>query len=577
MSTQLSVSLGQHSVKGCKPVNQDFCGACVPAEPQLGSKGIVVALADGISSSDVSHIASETAVANFIGDYYCTSDAWSVKKSATRVIEAANAWLHGQTRQSPFRFDKDRGYVCTFSALVIKSATAHLFHVGDARVYRVHATTLEQLTEDHRLWVAGDTSYLSRALGIDDFVEVDYQALPLEPGDLFLLATDGIYEVLPPALMARIILDHGHDLNDAARQLVAAALEQGSTDNLTAQLVRIDRLPLQQADEHLQQLATLPLPPSLESNQSFDGYRILQELHVSHRSHVYLAQDEVSGQRVVIKLPSTELRSDPRLLERFLMEEWIARRVHSPHLLQAIPPTRKRHYLYAVFEYVEGQTLTQWLRDQPRPSLETVRSLVGQIAKGLRALHRQDMLHQDLRPDNILIDAAGIIKLIDYGSVQVAGLAEMALPPDADLLPGTGQYMAPEYFLGEPGSPRSDLYSLGVITCQLLSGRLPYGLGVVQCRTRADQNRLAYQSLLTDNPGLPPWVDEAVRKAVQINPQRRYDALSAFVHDLRHPDPAFLARTRPPLLERDPVRFWQGVSLGLLLVVLYLLTLVLQP
>src|SRR5690606_34895914 len=90
MSTQLSVSLGQHSAKGCKPVNQDFCAACVPAEPQLGSKGVVVALADGISSSDVSHIASETAVANFIGDYYCTSDAWSVKKSATRVIQAAN-------------------------------------------------------------------------------------------------------------------------------------------------------------------------------------------------------------------------------------------------------------------------------------------------------------------------------------------------------------------------------------------------------------------------------------------------------------------------------------------------------
>src|SRR5690606_22620308 len=188
------------------------------------------------------------------------------------------------------------------------------------------------------------------------------------------------------------------------------------------------------------------------------------------------------------------------LLERFLMEEWIARRVHRPHLLQAIPPTRKRHSRYAVFEYVEGQTLTQSLRDQPRPSLETVRSLVGQIAKGLRAMHRQDMLHQDLRPDNILIDAAGIIKLIDYGSVQVAGLAEMALPPDADLLPGTGQYMAPEYFLGEPGRPRSDLYSLGVITCQLLSGRPPYGLGVGQCPPRAGRSRQPQHAPLTDKP-----------------------------------------------------------------------------
>lgn len=126
---RLDIALGQASDRGRKDINQDFHGACLPVEPPLSAKGTVVALADGISSSAVSHIASQTAVAGFLEDYYCTPDAWSVRKSAQRVLAATNAWLHSQTRQGEYRHDADRGYVCTFSALIIKSATAYLFHV----------------------------------------------------------------------------------------------------------------------------------------------------------------------------------------------------------------------------------------------------------------------------------------------------------------------------------------------------------------------------------------------------------------------------------------------------------------
>src|SRR5262245_8690571 len=124
MIRQLRVALGQHSDRGRKPVNQDFHGACVPGEPQLGAKGIVLALADGVSSSEVSQAASEAAVAGFLDDYYSTSPAWSVKKSARQVMTAINSWLFAQTRQSPFRYERERGYVCTLSALVLKSNTA---------------------------------------------------------------------------------------------------------------------------------------------------------------------------------------------------------------------------------------------------------------------------------------------------------------------------------------------------------------------------------------------------------------------------------------------------------------------
>jgi serine/threonine protein phosphatase PrpC len=192
MTSALRVSVGQHSDKGRKSINQDFYGVCIPQEPRLTSKGIAVALADGIGSSEVSQIASELAVMSFLDDYYCTSEAWSVKKSVECVLTATNSWLHAKTRQSQYRFDKDRGYVCTLSGLVIKSTTAHVFHVGDSRIYRLHGGSLEQLTDDHRTWVSEGQSYLARAVGFNPQIEIDYHALPVEKGDIYLLATDGV-------------------------------------------------------------------------------------------------------------------------------------------------------------------------------------------------------------------------------------------------------------------------------------------------------------------------------------------------------------------------------------------------
>ena len=198
MDQPLTLSVGQHTDRGRKDANQDCHGAVVPREPQRSTKGAALALADGIGSSAVSHVASATAVASFLEDYYATAEAWSVRTSAERVLGAVNAWLYAQTRQSQDRLDQDRGYVCTFSALVIKSNTAHLFHVGDARIMRVHlgeqGASLERLTEDHRVWVSPERSYLSRALGVQDRIDIDYRSVALEAGDLFMLATDGVYE-----------------------------------------------------------------------------------------------------------------------------------------------------------------------------------------------------------------------------------------------------------------------------------------------------------------------------------------------------------------------------------------------
>lgn len=570
MTQQLRIALGQHSDKGRKESNQDFHGACVPREPQLGSKGIAVALADGISSSDVSDVAAQSAVTGFLEDYFCTSDAWSVRKSGEQVLAAVNSWLHAQTQQSQHRYERDRGYVCTFSGLVIKSRTAHLFHVGDSRIWRRAGKSLEQLTEDHRVRVSAEQSYLARALGLDRRVDIDYRAEQLLQGDLFVLATDGVSEFVGDEFILATVDAAGGDLDAAARKITDEALRNGSTDNLTIQLVRIDELPAPEANEVYRQVSDLPCPPLLEPRQNFEGYQIVREIKGSSRSHIYLAVDEASGERVVVKIPAIDMHGNAAALERFMLEEWIARRINSAHVLKPCQQTRPRNFLYVVTEYIEGQTLAQWMIDNPKPDLATVRGIVGQIAKGLQAFHRLEMLHQDLKPDNIMIDATGTVKIIDFGATRVAGLEEIDSPITQINLLGTEQYAAPEYFLGESGSPRADLFSLGVIVYQMLSGRLPYGAAVPRTRTRAAQKKLEYRSVLNDEREIPAWVDDAIRKAVAVDPLERYEELSEFVYDLHRPNQAFLNKTRPPLIERHPVMFWKAVSLVLLIAVIVL-------
>ncbi|WP_426359432.1 protein kinase domain-containing protein [Pseudocolwellia sp. HL-MZ19] len=558
MSKSLSVSIGGATDKGVKAINQDFLGSVTPKEPLLSAKGIALAMADGISSSKVSQIASETAVASFLDDYYCTSDSWSVKSSVQKVIKSVNSWLYSQTRNSPYRFDKDKGYICTFSALVFKSNTAHLFHSGDTRIYRLSGDGLEQLTEDHRRVVSSEVTYLTRALGIDQTLEIDYQSLTIEQGDTFVLATDGIYEFIKSSDITKAI-STTDSLNSAAQIIIEQALAQGSDDNLSVQIARVDNIPEYQLDE-VHQLTMLPLPPRLTPRMEFDGYEILREIYISSRSHVFLARDTETSETVVIKTPSTELRNDSKYLERFMLEEWIAKRVNNPNVAKAIEPKRKRNFLYLVTEYIEGISLNQWMIDNPKPKLEQVRDIIEQVAKGLQAFHRQEMIHQDLRPNNIMIDSTNTVKIIDFGSTFIAGVTDANTE---DVMRGTIRYSAPEYFLGQLGTQQSDIYSLAAITYQMLSGGFPYSQAIAQANTLSAQEKLGYRSLMTKDSELPAWLDYTLKRALHINPLKRHPELSEFMHDLRHPNKVYLAQTKPPLMERDPVMFWQGVSLVL--------------
>lgn len=565
MSKHIAISLGQHSTSGTKPENQDFHGALVPKGEELTAKGAAFALADGISTSRLGAEAAETAVKSFLNDYFSTSAAWSVRTSGERVIAATNGWMFSRNRRDLAIREEGResGLVCTLSALVLKSHSAHVFHIGDCQVARISGDDLEVLTEAHRILIGSNQSYLARAIGVGRHVDIDYRKVPVQVGDVFVMTSDGIHEALDAGSIMKVIRGAA-TIDRAASALCEAALERGADDNLTAQVIRIDALPAGDVGDLVGEQAALPPAPLLEAGQSFEGYRILRVIHSGARSRVYLARDEETGERITIKTPTTESADDERQVAALMLEEWAIRRTAHQNLLSAPSGSgRARRHIYAVARYVEGQSLDEWLADNPEPELPVVRDIVRQIASGLLALHRKEMVHRDLRPANVMIDTDGTVKIIDFGSIAVAGLEETApgIAGEAAYA-GTAQFAAPEVYRSEEATAQSDIYSLGAIAYHLLTGELPYGPRIANATTWAEQKKLRYRPITEINERVPRWMDAAIAKACAIDPANRYSELSEFTYDLSHPNSALVTDMRP-LIERGTTRHWRIAAIML--------------
>lgn len=563
---QLQFSLGQASFAGVKADNEDSVGIRVPDGNLLTTKGACVVIADGVSAAEAGKEASQTSVTYFLSDYFSTPDTWTVKKSAHQVLIALNRWLYSQGQRF---LSAEKGYVSTLSVAIFKSRTAHLFHVGDSRIYRFRRGELEQLTTDHSTRINRDQAFLTRAMGLDVNLDVDYRTVELEQGDLFFLSTDGVHDYLSRAELLSVLqsIDRGEevDIEAACNALIAKALENQSDDNLSCQIVRIDALPSESSDDICQKLTELPFPPALEPGMVLDGLKVLEEIHASNRSQLYRVQDTETGHIHVMKTPSVNFDDDPAYIERFVMENWIGSRVDSPQVVKIIKGHQPRSCLYYLMEFIDGVPVTQWCRRLPDSDIASRIALVEQIVWGVRALHRKEILHQDLKPDNILVDPQGNVKIIDFGSCFVGGIAEIAAPIQRDIILGTANYSAPEPVLGRKATTRSDLFSIAVVFYEMLTDRQPYQGKLETSRSLQAYTNLKYEHSFHHNPHVPVWMDGAIDKALSISPQLRYQEVSEFLYDLQHPNAAFLKAQPLPLLMRNPLRFWQVVTAILLL------------
>ncbi len=565
MTQKLSIRLGQSSNKGIKERNEDFYGALIPEDSTLETKGIACAIADGMGSCANAREASEHCVKSFLNDYFSTPETWSVKKSGAKVLTAINSWLLSNGNK-----DQAHGMVTTFSAIVLKSTTAHLFHIGDSRIYRYRHphnkkhSDFEILTKDHRVWISNEKNYLSRAMGIDFHLDIDYRTVSIQQDDVFLMTTDGVHDYLSDAQLKNH-LESSASIEVISDEIVGHALEVGSHDNVTCQIIQLEQLPSQDPNEVYNQLTRLPFPPPMGPGMTIDGYEILDEIHASTTSQLYKVRDKDSGELFMMKTPSVNYSDDPAYIERFYMEEWAGKRINSDSVLRIYELKRPRNFLYFIMEYLEGKTLRQWMQENPVPDITEVTRLCNKIIQGLRVFHRMEMLHRDLKPENIMLTQQDNIKIIDFGSVKIAGVEEISTPVERIDLLGTKNYTAPEYLLGSEGSNRSDIFSLGIIIYEMLTGELPYGDKLSRKLNWRTVNKIQYTSAIQHNPMIPLWLDGALKKAVKIDFRLRYDTFSEFYYDLTHPNPDFM-KYHAPLLETNPALFWKTLS-GLLFII----------
>jgi len=205
----------------------------------------------------------------------------------------------------------------------------------------------------------------------------------------------------------------------------------------------------------------------------------------------------------------------------------------------------------------------------PKPTIGVVRDIIQQIIAALRVFQRLELVHRDLKPDNIMIDQYGQIKLIDYGTVHIPSLAENSESYKETTPQGSLNYIAPETLLSLEANNLSDLYSLGVICYELLCGELPYQPMTRAVVKQTQFDHWQYRSIKQFRPELPYWLDICLQQSTQADPRARYQGYSELAADLNKPNLVAIDEfEKQPLLQRDPIKFWRSLSFILLMLLL---------
>ena len=551
------VSVGFASEKGLRKQNEDFVAAVLSGPADDERRDVVVALADGIGGAKGGRVAAETAVRGFLDGLWDVPETMEIRKAGARILNSLNGWMHSQGRQDPSL----AGMGCTFTALVLRGRTAHLLHVGDSRCYRLSGDRLTRLSTDHVREGPG-RRVLYRALGVEAELRLDYAAHPMALHDRFMLCSDGVHGFLSDEVLADMLRVRSAP-QDASRALVHAALEAGSNDNCTALVLDIVGVPSAQAADVGRALMALPMRPAPRRGETIDGFQLTAVLSEGTYSRLFTANDEIDGGEVVLKFPKGEVEAAVAHRAEFVREAWVGARVRNPWVGQVIelPPGRQT-CLYTVMPRYRGQLLQARMAHSPAIGLEEGRGIALKLCHAVASLHRAGVIHRDIKPDNIILEQDGGLKLLDLGVVRLPGLEDE--PPKE--IPGTAAYMAPEMFDGEPGNEQTDIYALGVTLYRAFTGEFPYGNTEATSRARLDRPK----DFSVLRPDLPAWLADVIGRAIVADPMQRYLDVVEFAEELEAGPAAAPVKIRrePTAYERYKLQFWQGLAallaLGLL-------------
>ncbi|MET0773891.1 MAG: bifunctional protein-serine/threonine kinase/phosphatase [Pseudomonas mandelii] len=550
----LQLSFAEASAIGPREENQDALRLVTPAPALAASKGYLFAIADGVSQCADGGLAARSTLQALALDYYATPETWGVAQALDRLLLAQNRWLQANGGGQPL--------LTTVSALVIRGRRFTLAHVGDCRVYRWHADTLQRVSEDHVWDQPGMQHVLKRALGLDQHLVLDFLDGELRLDESFVLLSDGIWAVLGDTAIAAILRDQP-DLHRAAQTLVSAAHLAGSQDNASALLVRVDALGETSIGDALIHLQQWPLPPALKPGQMFEGWQVEGMLGQSQQSLLYRVRDSQQHPWLLKTLPGA-LRDDHLAGQALLSEEWFLKRVAGRHFPEIHAASQRQHLYYVMREY-SGCTLAQLHERVAALPLAQWQDLAERLLKAVGMLHRRQILHRDIKPENLLLGDDGELRLLDFGLAYCSGLSE----DQPTTLPGTPSYIAPEAFAGEAPTPQQDLYAVGVTLYWLLTGHYPYGEIEAFQRPRFG----VPVSPSRYRPDLPDWIAQSLERAVAADPGQRFETAEEWLLLLEQGERRSLSVRPRPLLEREPLKVWRTLALVMLVVNLVLLVL----
>jgi serine/threonine-protein kinase len=298
----------------------------------------------------------------------------------------------------------------------------------------------------------------------------------------------------------------------------------------------------------------------IHSGDTIDHYRIESVVAVSGMASIFRATDLCTGRVVALKVPHPQMECDPTFYDRFRREEAIGLELDHPGVVKMIADD-SRSRVYLVMEWVEGQLLREVLAVEKKLEIDRTVRIALQILDALDYIHGHGVAHRDLKPENIVLDAKDRVKLIDFGIAAKSGARRLTFGKFSQLS-GTPDYISPEQVKGKRGDFRSDLYALGVILYEMLTGGVPFhgSNPLVVINARLEQAPNPPRDI---DPRISPQLQEIVLHALERDPSRRYASASEFAQDLRNPNRVGLIERRSdtpiePL--RKQILFYSGLA-----------------
>ena len=563
------------SERGRCPGNEDFAAvAGAPAGDPDG--GWIAAIADGVSAGGGGAEAAQSSVISLVQDFFAAPATWDTSVTLDRLINAQNEWLadHNRRRQSASRHA--RIGTTTLTALVLRGHGYAVAHVGDTRAWLIRGGECALLTQDHCFDQPDLTRPLTRALGLEPRVRVDYLEGELHLDDMYVLTTDGVHGALKSDRIHELV--RGRSAQEASQALVRAALEAGSRDNVTAVVARVRGLAAGRFGDALR-ASRLPVP-RLRAGDRIDGYEIIAELADNGVHRLYRARCVDTGRCVAIKTLHESRAADPEEREMLAHEAWLGLRLgeradpKQPGGFVRVHEPLDASAFYVVFDWHDGRSLEEWLASGRSFSvLETIEA-AAQVARALGRMHRSGVVHRDIKPANLHLGEDRQWRIMDLG-VALSGREPKA---QRTLRAGTPSFMNPEQWDEPPQPPdaASDLYALGVTLYRWLTGRLPYGQVEPYARARFRRDPIAPSRW---RPDVPLWLDYVVLKLIARDPKARFETAEelalALERGAARPLPAPGAT---PLAVRDPLTLWQiALAVSLLFNALLILWLLFLP